>query len=288
MIRIAAIEDIPQIVDLVFMKNNQPQHNSAYCCKEYDAIKRDFLSMIESKQNAVVAYFEEETLLGVLGVIVDEEKSTADCCGPFVAVEDFVGISAKMLEYARDHFNAGLKYYFFFDTRNRSCIDLMNAIRAENQGNEFILTLKRDNFIKKEHAVSIVPLPGEYWNSFVNLHDTVFPDIYVSGRDITNSIGENRKVFCIIEDKNVVGYGVLRRTANSSRATAEVIAVEESKQGNGYGRALLNELAKQAFGDESVDILDLVVENTNTNALNLYYSVGFQLNVENCFYIAKL
>lgn len=287
MIRTCTIDDIQQILDLAFAKNNQPEHNSAYCYKEYNSIKQDFLQIIESKGNAVIGYFEEKTLIGVMGVYVDEEKHTADCCGPFVVVDDFVGISKLLFDYVKNHFNHSLQYNFFFDIRNKDCIAFMNTICAENQGNECCLTLKRENYRKEDFVVNVVPLPAEYTNSFVNLHDSIFPNVYVSGADIINSIEGSRKVFCVIENGMLIGYSVLKRTLNSPRATAEIIAVYEKQRRNGYGRVLLNELAKQAFYDEAVELIHLVVESINTNAVNLYYAFGFELDVENCFYCVK-
>lgn len=284
MIRICTSNDIQQIVDLAFAKNNQPEHNSAFCYKEYNSIQQDLLKMMESKVNAVIGYFEEETLIGVIGICVDEEKHTADCCGPFVAVEDFASIAKLLFDYVKNYFKQNLKYNFFFDSRNRDYIAFMDVIHAENQGNECCLTLKRENYKRKSYGINIIPLPVEYVNDFMSLHNTIFPDVYVSGMDIINSIGQSRKVFCIIENEILIGYSILKRAINNSRATAEIIAIDKKQRGKGYGKALLNELAKQAFCVENVEFLNLVVENININAMNLYCTFGFELVAENCFY----
>lgn len=74
---------------------------------------------------------------------------------------------------------------------------------------------------------------------------------------------------------------------NRTIVNLEVIAVDENFRSKGYGKALLNALIKESFSHSGIDEIDLVVENVNQTALGLYYSFGFELKVENCFYQEK-
>lgn len=190
---------------------------------------------------------------------MDEEKQTADCVGPFVE-GDFCKIAKEMLDYAKALYKQSLCIYFFFDKRNIECIAFMDLICAENKGDESILTLKRDNYKKQEFNISVEKLISEYEDQLIELHDSIFPDVYVSGKDIIQSTGINRQVFCIIENGHLCGYSVLKTPSVGIKATAEVIAVDENFRSKGYGKALLNALIKESFSHSGIDEIDLVVK----------------------------
>ena len=163
----------------------------------------------------------------------------------------------------------------------------MNLINAENKGNECILILKRENFTEKECGTQVVFFTPEYKVEFMKMHDHIFPGVYVSSKDILDSLGNKRSLYCAIENDALLGYAVLKYTKDSSAVTVEIIGVDEKYRGKGYGKALLNEVLKQAFSDHSIKTVNLVVENLNTNAMSLYYSFGFELDVENYSYSAR-
>lgn len=130
-------------------------------------------------------------------------------------------------------------------------------------------------------------MPDEYTNQFIKLHDTIFPGVYISGKGIIQSIGADRQIFCAIKDSKLIGYSVLKTYKNSQNVTAEVISVDENYRHKGYGRALLNKLLEAALSDATIKTVNLIVDKVNKNALALYYSMGFELYIENCCYIAK-
>ncbi|MPM86563.1 hypothetical protein SDC9_133652 [bioreactor metagenome] len=66
MIKKCSINDIKQIVDMVYRKNNEPEHNSAFCYRQYDPIQHDFMNCLTSDNNAVVGYYKDDTLAGVI------------------------------------------------------------------------------------------------------------------------------------------------------------------------------------------------------------------------------
>lgn len=287
MIKKCSVDDIKQIVDMVYRKNNEPEHNSAFCFRQHDSIQQDFMSSLASDNDAVIGYYEGNTLIGVISFYVDEEKQTADCGGPFVE-GDFCRIAKEMFDYAKKLYKKQLCFNFFFDKKNIECMSFMNLIGAENQGNESVFTLNRSDYKKQEFGVSVEKLSPEYATQLIELHDSIFPGMYVSGKDIVQSNGVNRKVFCIINNGCLIGYSVFKTPPyGGTTATAEIIAVDEKYRGKGYGRILLNAIVKEGFSHSGIDRVDLVVEDANQNAIELYSSFGFKLQVENCFYQVK-
>lgn len=286
MVRKCTADDLNQMIELAYKKNNEPTHYSAFCYKSHEQIEKDFHEGLNSKNNVYVGYFENDILKGMLCCFIDEEKNNADCCGPFVN-GDFSKISKEMLDYMKSLVTPSMNYKFFFGKSNIECASFMELINAENQGNEFQLILKRKNYKKAASSIQVNLLPTEYTNEFIKLHDSIFPGIYVSGKDIIKSRGFGREIYCVIENSKLIGYSVLQTYDDPKKATAEVISVHENYRHKGYGRALLNKILEVALSNNSTETIHLIVDKVNKNAFDLYYSMGFELLVENCCYIAK-
>lgn len=284
MIKECKLKDITECTDLAFKINRKPESSSGYCSKKYESIYRDFETMITGEEHAVVGYFEVDKLVGVMGLHVDVDKHTADCVGPFIDGDRFLKIAKDMLDFTRTLLDESIRYHFYFDQRNTDYVAFMNVLNAEYKGNECFLKLKRENYIPKSIEVTVEMITAENSDELIKLHDRIFPDIYVSGGDIIRSQGRNRQAFCINEQDHMVGYGVLRLDEGSSNICVEILAVDEGNRGKGYGKALLSNSLNQGFSNDSIESVNLIVDDPNSVAKNLYYSYGFELEVENLAY----
>lgn len=63
--------------------------------------------------------------------------------------------------------------------------------------------------------------------------------------------------------------------ANTSHVVRLTLAVHEGHQGQGVGRALMNELLRWARSSARVEKVELQVRSTNDGAIALYRSLGF-------------
>lgn len=284
MIKECKLEEIKSCVDLAFKLNSKSESSSAYCSKKYDSIYKDFEHMIKGEEHVVVGYYEADKLVGVMGFFVDVDKHTADCVGPFIDGDRFLDIAKDILDFAKTLLNESTRYNFYFDQRNTDCLELMKLLNANYNGNECSLKLERKNYIPKSIEVNIELITTENSIELIKLHDNIFPGTYVSGTDIINSLGGNRQAYCILEHDVMVGYGVLRLDEGSSNLCVEILAVDEQFRGKGYGKALLSNSLKQAFSNKSIESVYLIVDDPNTVAKNLYFSYGFELEVENQSY----
>ena len=286
MIRECTIEELQHIADFVHTKNSDPEQSSAYCSRTYDAIYNDFSNLILSDEHMVIGSFENGQCTGVVALYVDVERNCADCIGPF-ADGDFHRVGKAILDYFQSVNHKGLSLNFFFDRRNTNCLSLMEMIKAEDNGNESILILKREDYCPYEGEVATEPLVSSFEQQLMDLHDSIFPDNYLSGTELLASSGKNRKIYTISGSGELFGYSVLRTPTSGTRATAEVIAVHEKHRKLGYGKALLDAVVSSAFSSGEFESLDLVVENVNHHARQLYHSVGFKLLTENCSFMLK-
>lgn len=288
MIRALSSDYLQQCVDIAFLRNNQPENNSAYCPKSKENIRGDFEFIMGNHGSLMIGYFSHDDLAGILGCFVNPESNWVDCVGPYFSSEWSEDAAKEMFAFAESKLANAARFNFYFDVRNKNLHRLMELLSAERNDNEYHLLLKKANYKPQQLKRSVVPYSDKFENDVIQiLHDT-FPDAYVSGRELIDSIGKDREVFCALDENSAfVGYGVLKRYDDASRITAEIFAVSEGSRSKGYGWALLNAVVDCALNKFNADTVDLVVDRLNTHASDLYYSCGFKLAVENASYCIK-
>ncbi|SHO51091.1 Ribosomal protein S18 acetylase RimI [Anaerocolumna xylanovorans DSM 12503] len=274
------------MTDLAFLKNNEPEYFSAFCPSKRISIKGDFENGMNSGDSIYAGYFQDNLLKGFIGGYVDKERENVDCIGPFTA-ESYNGIFHELFQFLRNQLPLDYKYTFYIGSENKECIHFMEELNALSTGNEYTLYIEKKEYKNGEISQELTEYSKEYKEQLINLHDTIFPGVYISGKGIIESLGKSREVCCIIKENELVGYCVLRNYNGTSNGTIEVLAVKEKYRHQGYGRKLLNSMIKKAFDSYNKERLNLIVDQINQNALSLYYSIGFKLNQVNCAYIIK-
>lgn len=274
-------KDIDELSQFAYRINGMIEHSSTFCSKNLDSIYRDFDTNISS--HSTVECRQGNQLIGVLDCYIDDEKSNIDCSlliEPGVCYED---IARRLFDLIRKQFSPSMKYTFFFPKENINCSDFLDKIGAHREVNEYGLLLKRGSEKLFPNSFTVIDLPGEQHTQFVELHDNVFPGIYISGKNIVNDIGKKHFVFTIIDNGQIIAYSVLRLDGGKN-ATAELVAVREDFRHKGYGRAILSHLITQAHENYGIDCIQLIVDGDNENAIHLYLELGFVLESENCCY----
>ena len=88
----------------------------------------------------------------------------------------------------------------------------------------------------------------------------------------------SRGIFLVAERPGtVVGHGFLETLplAATSHVVRLTLAVHEGHQGQGVGKALMNELLQWARSNPRVEKVELQVRSSNERAMMLYRSLGF-------------
>lgn len=272
------------LVDFAYELNNHVEHSSAFCSNSKSVIREDFSERIS--QNKLFACWNDVEITGLLSCYVDKPKNNADCsllidsrkCDYHTAA----GMLFKKFKLLNDN---NMKCTFFFPKENIECASFLESIHAVRQVNEYRLILGKRQAVVSPSNHAITELPGSYHAAFIELHDTIFPGVYISGADIIKDIGKGHFVYSIIEKGVLSAYSVLK--LNEGRcATAEAVAVRENHRGKGYGRAILGYLIDQAYNLFNVEEIDLIVEGDNEKAIKLYSDMGFRIETENMCYIA--
>ncbi|MDD4297970.1 MAG: GNAT family N-acetyltransferase [Ruminiclostridium sp.] len=277
-------QQLNNIIEFAYKMNIDREHASTFCAISKSAIREDFSEGIS--KNCVLACWNNDEIIGILSCFIDEVKNNADCT---ILIDsrkcDYNTIARLLLEKFRIANDANMKYTFFFPTENVECANFLESINANRQVNEYYLILEKKNADNNTSNLNVIELPTNSYNSFIELHDTIFPGVYISGADVIKDIGKIHFIYSIIENEILIAYSVLRLNRDRS-ATAEIIAVKENFRGKGYGRAVLSYLIKTAFTSFTLDKIDLIVDGNNDKAIRLYLDLGFTIVTENRCYIA--
>ena len=288
MIKECSIELLTQCVDIAFTRNNLPESNCAYCYLSRGSIHKEFEFLITNPDCLMYGSFDNDTLIGIFGCFFNPDNKWVDCLGPFFKDEWNEKIAVDLFRAAKSTLTEAVRFNFYFDARNINCHNLMSEISAERGDNEFILLLKKSDYVPQELKVPVIMYEDKYKDDLIQLHELVSPDMYLSSDDILSSINKTRKVFCALDENGTfAGFGVLKHDTEK-HCTAELFTVKEEKRGKGFGWALLNAVVDSAFNNHNADVIDLVVDKLNTHARGLYFSCGFKLSVENESHFIKV
>lgn len=257
--------------------NGSPDTASMFCPSKYD----DIISDMQASGNLTVGRDDDRKICAVCWMFYDPERKNADVnlfAGESLAGEIFAA-ARKAGDFAPDtHFT------FYFPKQNVALADFLEKSGAKVNTDEYGLLLTKGKERNICDSDRISPIKPTEFAGFERLHDSIFPELYITGRGITDSIGKNREIFVMTEDGGISAYSVLERTSDPSLAVAGIIGVKEGMRHAGRGRAVLGHLIKAAFSDDRVNRLRLIVDCDNFNAMKLYFDLGFEIEFENRCY----
>lgn len=295
MVKLVDAQKLMAVVEFAADKMKKREEASMFCPGNRKRIMEEFQENVEAGRLA--AYWSDGKPEGVISWYVDEEKLRTDCALLVNSeCENYENVALSLVQEAQKGQRSGMRYYFYFPKENRRCMEFLEKLKAHREENEYLLLLHKeiwenrgcerpgeDEDGKKKPPIEIRVLPKERYEEYTKLHDAVFPDIYISGRDVISDLGKNHQVFVLLEGDKIAAFCVLN-THGNKRATAELIGVRRDKRGQGYGKAVLSYLAFRAFALGGMEALDLIVDSDNENALRLYLDFGFQVECENRSY----
>ena len=290
MIRKVNHSEIDKIADFMHWANSLPEQYSGYCSVNKEIILKDLEQGLINQTDLIVASFREGAVEGVMTAHFGSDNQSADCCGPYIKNSD-LKLAEALFEALLTHLPRPMALQFFFSEKNQVCLELMQKQGAINQGSEWIMEMNREQFRKMpqaDHLHAIMPLNDAQRQDFADLHDTIFPESYVKGKQILQTMGTSRKVYILEKEGIIRGYGVLRFAAMAKTVAAEIIAVRQEDRGHGYGKDIMTKLIDEAFQQVTINAVELVVESDNTAAIGLYKKLGFTVKTVNCSYMCQM
>jgi ribosomal protein S18 acetylase RimI-like enzyme len=280
-IRQAKAEDFETISKLIADQNKNPE---THCIQsdtgnDYQSIQNEITRLDLDSGICFMAAFQGDQLIGALGCELDEELGRGWVRGPFVIANNgnWENASASLFQGLQNTIPSTIHWLDSF----------LNI--ANERGNNFYLA----QGFKKLRLVHVYVVttpeissglsgaceslhPGQA-QSFITLHESIFPQTYATGQRILDKIGGHHQVFVYTQGSEISGYLYAAIEEDSGDGSVEFLGVREDARGNGIGRQLLQTALHWFFEVKEVSQVTLVVNDNLTNARSLYESVGFKL-----------
>jgi ribosomal protein S18 acetylase RimI-like enzyme len=277
----ASVNDFEAISSLIADQNKKPD---THCIQsdtgdDYKTIQNEMLRLNKEAAICCLAAFQKSELIGALGCELDQELGRGWTRGPFVVSEpvDWEEVASSLLYELRDALPPSIH-------RLDSFLNIANE-----RGNQFYLS---NGFLQLRLVHVYVckdPInlpedfePGESLNpldqeTFITLHNSVFPQTYASGQKIAEKLDENHRVFVNTRRGELLGYVYATIDEDTGDGSVDYIGVKSEARGKGIGRQLLFTALQWLFEIKKVKQVVLVVNDDLADARSLYENVGFRL-----------
>jgi len=134
------IDNMNELVSIVFRLNNISKYSSNYCYKKKTSIENDLKTMIED-ESICVSYEQDE----ITGMIFWFENKNHKVCDVNLFVienrEDYIQIMSSLLNAMKQKVNETYKFNFFFPNGNSRVANFLDQVNASKNMNEYILKL---------------------------------------------------------------------------------------------------------------------------------------------------
>ncbi|MEO4052953.1 N-acetyltransferase [Solibacillus sp. CAU 1738] len=277
-IKIISPKDVKELSIYLEKINTKSRSHIGFCGEQneeiYDSLMNDF-SDLKFEDSFLVAY-DQSNIVGTIGLDVDLDGGYADIWGPFVTDEN--------LDVAQALWNKVLlkipqeikSCSFFINKDNLFAKEFVTQNKAQYSGADLVLNITRSMFTKEAITTS-KKIDKEYYDSFISLHDEVFPKTYFNSHSILKRLNSSNDLLIIKgNESKIKGYVYIEANPEHKEGNIEYIAVSTEFRGQGVGKMLIIDALKKLFSYPSIDEVTICVSCENEAAINLYKSVGFK------------
>ena len=269
------ILDVKEIASFIARLNNEEEHSVGYCGTNEEEIIDTLTNEMDIEKYFVTIY-ENEEVIGVLGLDVDEEAKEAEIWGPFVKGDKWQEVAITMWQELLVKIPIDLStFYGFYHKQNNRAAEFMTSLGFTRGGEHSILEVHKDEFVQGTYSHIVEELKG-YTADFIALHDRCFPSTYYDGKEITERVNENQNVFLYVENDIVKGYVYVEADPEFNEGSIEFIAVHLDSQGKGIGLQLTKRAIDYLFSFNGMESVRLCVSRENETAIRLYERAGFK------------
>lgn len=274
-------EDLLDVIELIFIRSQNPSTASLYCYQTHAEITQEIDELFDHNHPFLGA-FEGQQLLGILYGFRVPYQNRIDVSGPFL-MDTSARKIADMLLMCFMKANPSQALHFYFDKANQTCENILLQHGAIDQGNEYKMRILRDRCRNNQPSADVIPITEAEQPSFCNLLKRVMGPLYISGAEILEDSG--RMVQLYHKNSQICGFIVLKQPPNSDHAFMEMIGINKCFQNQGLGHTLLNHALYVLCENPKTQVIELIVDASNTRAKHLYSSLGFEITQEHKSYV---
>src|SRR5215208_776073 len=193
-----------------------------------------------TRRGFMMAY-EDDQLIGTFGVDADPEVNRAWLFGPLIAHTDWYTIADQLYASVVSLIPVHIRDYDLFCDVQNAHIDgfaLKHGfpLTSENA----VLLLSREAYrpsAKKETQVTTYQ--EQLFDQFEKLHNTLFPNTYLTARQIVEKRNKDHQLFFAVEGSNLLGYHFCKIEPESESGYVDFIGTDASTRQRGIGADLL-------------------------------------------------
>lgn len=271
-------------VALMAKYNKEKRYKIGYCSLKPDSIRRDLKESFEDEENKTIGVIEQGELIGIVDLQVDLEKQVIEMIGPFIDREEeneWLSIANEMCQFIFEALGFTYKYLFFIHQENQINKKLLKNLGATSRGHEYVLELKKENVKVQLLSKRIVEASQNVYEGVRTFHDTIWPGVYYSGKQIIEKLTHSHQLFIAKNNQELEGYIFVQKQLEAESGYIHFLAVKERYRKQGIGKALLTKAIEYLFKESQIKKISLCVEVLNEMAMQLYFDVGFE--VENAY-----
>lgn len=278
MIELVACKDrIEELVSFVARLNKEATHHIGFFGESEADIRASLAECLIPPAEGFVMAYEGDELVGVFGVDADPKINRAWLFGPLIEHADWQDIADKLYAKVLPRIPVDIRDYdLFCDVQNIN----MEAFAVRHgfplTSENAVLTLLRDRYspaAKRESQV--IPYEEHFFGHLESLHKTLFPNAYLTTRQMVEKVNENRQFFLAVEEGQLLGYHFCKIEPESESGYVDFIGTDSSARGRGIGADLLVAGVDWMLSAPTTRKISLTVNADNVPARTLYEKFGF-------------
>lgn len=228
-------------------------------------------------EDSTLGIFMNEELLGFLGFDIDKDERSAEVWGPFFKDHWDEDLAFELWKGLIDHVPISIEgYSFFINGSNKDTVHFAKTLGATFQGNHLILTLDRSFYVPQVPTSDIESFELIHKDAFIALHQTHFPEAYLTADEIIESIDPTHRLLLYKENESVIGYMYAEVSPQYGESDIHFFAVNAASQGKGIGTQLLHAATSWIFSFSSIQTITLCVSAESDAAIHLYKKAQFR------------
>lgn len=268
-------EYFDELFQLVLRLNADPSHHIGYFGVGETHIREAFEeSSIPTAEGFRLA-FENERLIGALGVDASHDIHRVWLLGPFIDDENWQRVADQLYDAVQPVLPQGdYEYELFCDVKNTNLHEFALRhgffARAESA---IMFLLRKDYQRAAKDQVQIFDFQDSFFDQFQTLHDRVFPNTYLTAKQVVEKIDDRHRLLMAVEDEKLLGY-IFGKVEDES-GYVDFLAADESVRRRGIGADLLARALDWMFISPSTQNVHLTTNTDSVAAISLYNKFGF-------------
>lgn len=272
MIKEVDISELEEVTKYAYRLNSDVKHMCWSCPKDYDKLLKNYTRTIERPNDKLLAYIEEDTLKGVVALLVEPDNKYMQTIGGIFAENNFSEISNNFFRYIEDNYSE-YSFYSSYSQENVEAAKFMKNIGAETIARDLVLKLNKSNLKNKELNKDIVIITDKYVDQFSNLHSKLFPGVYWDSDRLLNDNGRFNK-FIAVKDDKVIGEIVIN-TFNKEENEIYFLGLDENVDELIMRDIIITGVSESFKKSERIIVF---VDYDDTLQLNAYLGLGFEVS----------